>query len=878
MDRTVANGEMGAGQVSRFTIIDRLGAGAMGVVYRARDTLLKRDVALKLIQPKLSEDPRSRSRFIRECQAAAAINHPGIATIYEAGETDEGWLYLASELIEGETLKTRIARGAMPPDEVIDLGIQLAEALAAAHRAGAVHRDIKPGNLMVTPDGRVKVLDFGLARLSVRTGPQDENDETMTQTAAGMVMGTPAYMSPEQAAGQEVDARTDVFATGCVLYEMLSGISPFKSKSVPETLRRVLVEEPPPLGSTVDRLPPGVEEVLRKALAKEADGRYATCLEMAEDLKALRTSEFVPVSVAASRRRKRVLAAAAGALVVAVAATAVVIAWNRPSIAFEQRDRLLIASVDNQTGEEVFDLALRTALEADLQQSPYAAVMQQSQIRETLRFMRRDPLSPIDEELGRDICRFGKVRAMLLPRILSAGEAYELQAVLVDPATGHHVDQVRVTARGREDVLLKAIDKLTRKVRRRLGESLGSIKNTDLPVARASTSSWDALKYLSLANQNWDAGDFEGAAPLLEMAIQADPRFATAKGTLGLLLIQFLDDKETGKQWLREALVDGEVLPQLEYLMIRAVNRQFVDEDLEGALEEYELICELYPNNMPAFNNRGRILMFQGRYDEATAMFERATELDSRSGVALQNLWFLHVLHQRRARASEAVARRSLVLGPDVPGFNAGLGWSLAAQGRLTEAVPALRKALALEPDHDYALPNLGLVLFALGAVDEAAPILRRVHTLAEAGEIPSDRATAAADLAMALVAIGNAGEAEILVLEESKRMRSGAGAASLKTGDLLVLARLAAAVGRVDEARRWIGRAETHGVESARDRISLAAALTLVGDEDKALDELQATYEGYVWDPYHPLVMTAFDGLRDEPRFLALFGVEKIS
>ncbi len=513
MDGTLQDGELNASQVSRFTIIERLGAGAMGVVYRARDTLLKRDVALKLIRPELSEDPRSRSRFIRECQAAAAINHPGIATIYEAGETDEGWLYLASELIEGETLKKRITTGAIPADEVIDLGIQLAEALAAAHGAGAVHRDIKPGNVMVTPDGRIKVLDFGLARLSARVDTEHENEETMTRTAVGLVMGTPAYMSPEQAAGQEVDARTDVFATGCVLYEMLTGISPFKSGSVPETLRRVLVEDPPPLESTVDRLPAGLEMVLRKALAKEADDRYETCSQMAEELKALRTSEFVPVSVAASRRRKRLLAAAAGAVAVAVVSVVIVMAWNRPSIAFEQRDRLLIATVDNQTGEEVFDLALRTALEADLQQSPYAAVMQQSQIRETLQLMRRDPLSQIDEDLGRDICRFGKVRALLLPRILSAGEAYELQAVLVDPVTGHHVDQVRVTARGREEVLLKAIDKLTRKVRRRLGESMTSIKDTDLPVARASTSSWEALKYLSLANQKWDAGSFHEAAP-----------------------------------------------------------------------------------------------------------------------------------------------------------------------------------------------------------------------------------------------------------------------------------------------------------------------------------------------------------------------------
>jgi Flp pilus assembly protein TadD/tRNA A-37 threonylcarbamoyl transferase component Bud32 len=878
MDRTLANGELGSGQVSRFTIIDRLGAGAMGVVYRARDTLLKRDVALKLIRPELAEDPRSRSRFVRECQAAAAINHPGIATIYEAGESDEGWLYLASELVHGETLKARVGRGAIQSDEAIDLGIQLAEALAAAHQAGAVHRDIKPGNLMVTPDGRLKVLDFGLARLSARGGPGTEDDATMTRTTAGMVVGTPAYMSPEQAAGQAVDARTDVFAAGCVLYEMLTGTSPFKSSSVPETLRRVLVEEPEPLASSVDQLPPGLEEVLRGALTKDADDRYPSCREMADDLKALRTAEFVPVEVASARRRKRVLAAATGVVAAAVAVVAALIAWNRPGIAFEQRDWLLIASVDNQTGEEVFDLALRTALEADLQQSPYARVMQQSQIRETLQLMRRDPMSPVDEEVGRDICRFADVRAMLLPRILSAGEAYELQAVLVDPVTGDHVDQVRVTARGREAVLLEAIDTLSRSVRRRLGESLGSIRETDLPVARATTSSWEALRYLSLANQKWSEAEFAEAAPLLELAIEADPEFAAAKGTLGLLLIQFLDDAERGRQLLREALVDGEVLPQREYLMIRAVNRQFVDGDLDGALEEYELVCELYPDNMAAHNNRGRILMALGRYDEAAAMFERAAELDPRSGVALQNLWFVYVLHERRARASEVVARKAVALGPEVPGYRAGLAWSLAAQGRFSEAEEELRRVVELDPVHPYAVPNLGLVLFALGAAAEAEPIFRRVYEDLEAGGDSAGRASAAVDLALCLVANGRVGEADTLVMAESRRFRSGSGAASLGGAEFALLSQLAAAVGRTDEARRWLARAEAFAVEEPAGRIELAAAHALIGDEEAALGVLESTYEGYVWDPYHALVMAPFHGLLDEPRFLDLFGVEDIS
>lgn len=867
-------------QVSRFRVIERLGAGAMGVVYRARDTLLKRDVALKLILPDFADDPRSRSRFLRECQAAAAISHPGIATIYEAGETGQGELYLASELVVGETLKGRIVRGPLAPDEALDLGIQLADALAAAHQTGAVHRDIKPGNLMVTADGRLKVLDFGLARLSATVRPEDLDDETIAQTREGMVVGTPAYMAPEQAAGDEVDERTDIFAAGCVLYEMLSGRSPFKSSSLPETLRKVLVEDPPSLESSVSGVPSGLDAVLEKALAKERDARYRSAREMADELRALRTSDFVPVTVARVRGRRRVIGAvmATIAVVVATLVALQLLVWNRPSLAFASRDRLLIADVDNQTDDEAFDLALRTALEADLQQSPYASVVPQSQIRETLQMMRADPFSRIDEELGRNICRFADIRALLLPRILAVGDAYELQAVLVDPTTGDHVDRIRVTARGREDVLLEAIDNLTRQVRKHLGESIGSIRSSDVPVAKATTSSWEALRYLSLANQKWSEGEFLEAASLLDLALQEDPHFAAAKGTLGLLLVQFLNGPERGRELLREALVDGEGLPQREYLMLRAVNRQFVDGDLEGALKEYELINELFPDNMAATNNRGRILMALGRHDEAVAMFERAAELDPRSSVPLFNQWILYVQKLRRPRAAEAVARRALTLDPDGPGYLSMLGWSLMIQGRLSEAAAEFRHALTVEPDHEYALPNLALATYGLGHADEAVPLFHRVLELTDGGKLPGPRHTAVVDLALALLDVDRGGEADALVLEESKRMRSGGRGAALTATQYLGLARLAASVGRDDEARRWLAEAEAFGVASADDLALAAGAYAMLGEDDDALATLGRALDGGIEDPYIPMVSPPFHDLLDDPRFLALFDVEQIT
>ncbi len=714
MDDVSAGSDPHPGSISRFTILETLGEGAMGVVYRARDTLLHRDVALKLIRPELAEDPKNRARFLRECRAAATINHPGVATIYEAGETDDGRLFLASELVDGETLKDRLGRGPMPPAEVIAIGIQLADALAAAHAKGATHRDVKPANLMLTSDGRLKALDFGLARLvSADDSDAGGDDRTVDQTQEGAVVGTPAYMSPEQASGMKVDSRTDIFSAGCVLYELVTGNSPFRSDSVPETLRRVLCEEPPSIKSSVDGIPIGLEEVLRGAMAKDRDRRTATAGKLAESLRALREmpstiASGMIASAEKSRRRTLVIGGLTGTLAI-MAAAALIWQWSRPSLAFASSDRLLVADVENLTGDEAFDLALHTALETDLKQSHYVTIFQQNQVKQTLRLMRQPADSFIDEDLGRDICRFSGVRAMILPRILKVGDAYELQAAVVDPQTGRHVDRIRVLAKGRDEVLLEAIDELTHEVRSRLGESLQSIEAADFPIAVATTSTWEALHYFAMANQKWGRGKFDEAVRLYELALDLDPEFATCRGSLGLLLIQFGKQPERGREELHQALVDGETLPRSEYLMLRAVNRHFVDQDLEGALGEYELVNGIFPDHMAAYNNRGQILTQLGRFDEAAAMYEKAATLDRQSAFPLVNLSFMYLTTLPNAVAAESVCRRLVALDPEIANYQSMLGWALAVQGRFGEAQDVLETALELEPDHRLRHAESGL-------------------------------------------------------------------------------------------------------------------------------------------------------------------------
>jgi len=864
-----------SGGISRFEISERLGEGGMGVVYRARDTFLKRDVALKRIKPGLAEDHEIRARFLRECRAAAAISHPNVATIYEAGDCDDGSIYLASELIRGETLVRRLRRGRLSLDEQLDLGVQLTQGLAAAHEAGIVHRDIKPGNLMVTDDGRLKILDFGLARLNQPLGSHVEDDgDTLTRTRPGHFLGTPAYMSPEQVTGSEVDATSDVFSCGCVLYEMVSGKAPFSANSVSETVRRILSDDPPDLETLAQDVPPGLVDIIRKALAKNPATRFADASEMARALTAAR-DQTAPASVhepetRPTRNRRVGIGLAAGAAIVAAA----LLSWlfGRSTLAFEKKDHLLITSVVNQTDEEAFDLALRTALEADLQQSPYVSVFQQSQVAAVLELMRLDPSAPVNESLGRDICRFAGIRAMLVPRILAVGNAYELQAILVDPVSGRHVDRIRVSAQGREQVLLTAIDKLTREVRKRLGESLESIDEADIPVVTVATSSWEALKYLAMARSAWWAGQFDEAIGLFELALEKDPQFASAKRMLALVLIQFRGEKERGQQLLREALVDADGLPERERMMIRAVNKQFVDEDLEAALAEYELICELYPDSVPAHNNRGHILLALGRTREALPTFERAAELDVTTTPPLISLYFVHLDHFRNAAKATEAARRLVERAPQNVSFRVMLAWSLAAQGLLQEALELTRAAVEEEPHHPYGLPNLAHLLYASGADDEAVIHYRSVYDLTVDGELQGERWAAARDLAVSLASVGEADEARRLAESEASIILVPTEGAARETQRQLALSHLRAVSGLDTQAREHIEKAERLGLGDPVSILALAQAYALLGDFETALSEVaRALEEGYP-DPFMPLYLPSLRPLRSDSRFLALF------
>ncbi|MFQ6037237.1 MAG: tetratricopeptide repeat protein, partial [Candidatus Aminicenantales bacterium] len=621
------------------------------------------------------------------------------------------------------------------------------------------------------------------------------------------------------------------------------------------------------------------ESILRRALTKKPDKRYGSAKEVAEALKGLK-AQVISGTTRASRhvifrrsRKKLWVGAMAGVFVLA----AFVLTWmmTRPSLAFQSRDRLLVADVENLTGDSVFDLALRTAIEADLQQSPYVSIFDRNQAAETLRMMRVEPSSRIDEALGTEVCRFAGVRALILPRILSAGRAYELQAILVDPVRKRHVDRIRVMALGKEDVLLNAIDTLAQKTRTRLGESLESIQKADVPLVQATTSSWEALHYLAMGQAKWHEGKFKDAAAFFELALEKDPRFVTARGSLGLVMIQWLGKEEEGKAMLRQALADAEGLPQREYLAIRAVNKQYAEEDLEGALEEYRMMRELFPDTMIAYNNPGIILRGMGRYDEAVALFEKASEVAPTNSIPLANLWWTHLSLRKDPAAAEKVARRLLSLSPTLAVHHHWLGYALAAQGRFEEAITACEKALSLDAQHPYALPNMAHLLVAVGRAGEAVPVYRKVLDLVRQKKIPGYAPFSWFELAFALRESGRMDEA-ITAAEEGKSLLSGPmEAPSPQAWVLLTMAQLAAVSGQTAEAEGFLKRALAAHIPDAQTRLSLAEVYALLGQEEEAVQTLKKTLDSGYADPYYPLIRPAFQSLRTNPGFRALFGLE---
>jgi serine/threonine protein kinase/tetratricopeptide (TPR) repeat protein len=648
--------------VSHYRVLEIVGGGGMGVVYRAEDLKLGRAVALKFLPEELGDDPKALERFEREARAASALDHPNICSIYEFGE-HEGQPFIVMQLLQGETLRDRLASGAsevsaeraFSVDQLVDVAVQIATGLEAAHERGIIHRDIKPANIFLTNRGLVKILDFGVAKLMEigehpKVAPEQQNSaappstfdgavDALNATRTGMAIGTTGYMSPEQARGDRVDARTDLFSFGLVLYEMASGQRAFDGETAAVVRDAVLNSTPAPLHDLNSMLPARLVATIDKALEKDRERRYQSAAQMRTDLLTTLGSRTAQRSSQPSWSRRSKLTAAAVSFVVMAVCIGLWVgrAWkSSKALKLTDKDTIVLADFDNTTGDAVFDETLKQGLSVLLRQSPFLEIVSERKVNQTLKLMGRQAGDSLTPEVAREVCQRAGSKAMLTGSIAGPGSQYVIGLKAVSCTTGDPLAEAREQAADKEGVL-KALDKATVSVRGQLGESLSSVEKYATPLGEATTPSLEALKALGLGTKTLYAKGNTAALPFFKRAVELDPNFALAYHSMALSY-RNLNQGALSADNARKAYALRDKVSEQERFAIEAYYYADVTGELEKAAEASELWQKDYPKDAAPYGELAVIYCHLGNHERELEEDRGAVRLAPNYGAVYQNL------------------------------------------------------------------------------------------------------------------------------------------------------------------------------------------------------------------------------------------------